>query len=122
MWLSVAKTNDSVRKLAAGGTNHDLSFQECARKLAAESSEINDEDDSGWPHNLPVSRANVPHLEKVYPNLRQQLKRKPEDKMDDLDVDTLIWRMFLTVTQQGFILETITWRIYIQPKISHKEQ
>ena len=38
--------------------------------------DINDEDDSKWPHNLRTSRAN---LEKVYSNLRQRLKRKPEE-------------------------------------------
>ena len=59
---------------------------ERARKLAAENFDINDEDDSEWPHNLRISRANTPHLEKVYSNLRQQLKRKPEDKMEVLDV------------------------------------
>ena len=37
-----------------------------------------------------ISRANVPHTEKIYLNLRQQLKRKPEDKLEDLDVNTLI--------------------------------
>ena len=41
----------------------------------AENWDINDEDDSRWPHNLRVSRANIPHLEKVYANLRRQFKR-----------------------------------------------
>ena len=65
------KTNDIARKLAAAGTNQDLSFQDCARKLAARNSEIIDDDDSEWPNNFHISRANVPHLEKVYSNLRQ---------------------------------------------------
>ena len=43
------------------------------------------------------------HLEKVYSNLRQQLKRKPEDKMEDFDVDTLLWGMFMIVTQQAAV-------------------
>ena len=38
-------------------------FRERARKLVAENLDINDEDDSKWPHNLRVSRAKVPHLE-----------------------------------------------------------
>ena len=99
----------------------DLSFQECARKLAAENSEIID-DDSKWPNNYHISRAYASHLEKVFSNLRQQLNRKPEDKMEDLDVNTLIWRMFMIVTKPQFILEAIIWRVYIQPKISHDEQ
>ena len=80
VWLLDAETIDSARKLAAARTNQDLSFQECVRKLDAENPEINDEDDSKWPHNLRMSHANVPHLEKVCSNLRQQLKRKPEDR------------------------------------------
>ena len=71
-------------------------------KLAAENFDVNDEDDSKWPHNLRISRANFSHLEKVHPNLRQQLKRKP-DKMEDLDVNTLIWGMFMIVTQQAAV-------------------
>ena len=81
--------NDSARKLAAAGTNQDLSFQECARNFAAENSEIIVVD-SKWSNNYHMSRVYVPHLEKVYSNLRQQLKRKPEDKMEDFDVNTLI--------------------------------
>ena len=64
VWLTDAKLSERARKLAAAATNQDPSFQEFARKLAAENLDINDEDDSKWPHNLRVSRANVPHLEK----------------------------------------------------------
>ena len=99
--LTDAKMSERARKLAAAGTNQDPSFQERARKLAAENSDINDEDHSKWPHNYRVSRANVAHFEKVYSTLRQQLKRKPEDKLEDLGVNTLLWRMFLIVTQQA---------------------
>ena len=91
LWLTDQCKDESARNLAAAGSIQDPSFQECARMLAAGNSDINDEDDSKWPHNYRMARANVPHLEKVYSNLRQQLKRKPEDKMKDLDVNTLIW-------------------------------
>ena len=80
---------ERARKLAA--VDQDQNFPELARKLAAENLDINDEDDSKRPHNLPVSRANEPHLEKVHSNLRRQLKREPEDKMEDLNVNTMIW-------------------------------
>ena len=46
VWQRDAKTKDSARKLAAAGTNQDLSFLECVRKLAAENSDNDDEDDS----------------------------------------------------------------------------
>ena len=90
-----------MRKLAAAGTNQDQSFHERTRKPATENSDINDEDDSKLPHNYRISRAHFPHLEKVHSNSRQQLKHKPEDKMEDLDVNRLIWRMSMIVTQQA---------------------
>ena len=67
---------------------------ESARTSAAENLDINDEDDSGWPHNLRISRTNVPQLEKVYSKLRQQLKREPEDKMEDLNLNATMWGTF----------------------------
>ena len=87
----------------AAGTNQDLSFQECARTFAGENSEIIVDDDSEWPNNFHMSRAYVPHTEKVYSNLRQQLKRNPKDSMEDLDVNTLTWGMFMTVTVQAAV-------------------
>ena len=103
VWLTDAKMNERAMKLTAARTNQNPSFPERARKLAVENLDINDEDDSKWPHNYRISRADVPNLEKVYSNLRQQLKRKPEDKMEDLDGNTLIWGMFMNVTQQAAV-------------------
>ena len=68
MCLRDAKMSERARKLAAADTNQDKRFQERAGKLAAENFEVNDEDDSKWPHNLRISHANVPHLEKVCSN------------------------------------------------------
>ena len=95
VWQRDTETNESARKLAAAGTNQDLSFFQVPQ--------ITDDDDSEWPNNFHISRAYVPHLEKVCSNLRQQLKRNPKDKMEDLDVSTLIWRMFMTVTLQAAV-------------------
>ena len=94
VWQRDAEMNESARRLAAARTNQDLNFQEGARKLAAEKSEIIDDDHSKCPNNLHISRAYVPHLKKVHSNLRQQLNRKQEDKMEYLDVNTLIWVLF----------------------------
>ena len=93
--------SEGARKLAASDTNQDQSFPERAQKLAAEFLDINNVDDSKWPDNLRVSRALVPHLEKVYTNLRQQLKREPDDKMEDPNVNTMIWGTFMMATQQA---------------------
>ena len=64
----------------------------------AKNSEIIVDDDSEWTNNLHISRACVPHLTKDCSNLRQQLNRKPEDKIEDLDVSTQIWGLFMTAT------------------------
>ena len=101
--LKCARVSERARKLAVADTNQDQNFPERARKLVPQNLDINDEDYSKWPHNLRVSRANVPNLETVYSNLRRQLERKPEDKMEDHDVNSLIWGMFMIVTQQAVI-------------------
>ena len=72
-------------------------FKQSARRLAAENPDIIDED-TEWPNHCRTSRDYVPHLQKVYSNLRQQLGRKPGDKMQDFDVNSLMWRMFMSVT------------------------
>ena len=71
--------------------------------LPLKSLDINDEDDSKWPHNLRVSRADLPHLEKVYSNWRRQLKREAEAKMEDHNKNTMIWRTFMLVAQQAAV-------------------
>ena len=103
VWLTDAKMSQRARRLAAAGTNQYPSFQERARKRAAENSDINDEDDTKCRTISAYLVPFVPHLERVYSNLRQQLKRKAEDKMEDLDVKTLIWRIFVSVTQQAAV-------------------
>ena len=45
-----------------------------------------------------MSRVYVPHLEKVYSNLRQKFDREPGDTIEDFDASSLIWRMFVSVT------------------------
>ena len=56
-----------------------------------ENSESIDGNDTVWPHNLHISTAYVPHLEKVISNVRQKFGRKLGDKMEDLDVNAAIW-------------------------------
>ena len=41
-----------------------------------------------WEHNFLIS--DVGYLEKVFPNLRQKIGRKPGDGMLDTDVNALI--------------------------------
>ena len=56
-----------------------------------------------WPHNLLKYIVYVPSLEKVFSNVRQQYGLKPGDKMENLDVNAIIWRMFISVTLQAAV-------------------
>ena len=56
-----------------------------------------------WPHHFSVSPDNVPHMEKVFSIVRKIYDRKPTDDMKDLDVNTAIWSIFMSVTLQAAV-------------------
>ena len=69
----------------------------------AGNSESIDGNDTVWPHNFHTSTAYVPHLEKVFSNVRQKFGRKPGDKMEYLDAHTSIWGTFLSAILQAAV-------------------
>ena len=92
------------------------------RKLVA--SRISDIDGTGtvWPHNLQTSTAYVPHLEKVFSNVRQRCRLKPGDKMEILDVNAAVWRIFMSVTLQAPVhLGKDILGIYVLPRITRND-
>ena len=62
--------------------------------------EGNDED---WQHNLHISTNCVLHMENVFSIVRQRYGRSPRDQMEDLDVNTAIWGIFMSVTLQAAV-------------------
>ena len=58
--------NAIARRLAAVDTSQDQKFPESARQLAAEKFGHQRRGRLEVQHNLRVSRADLPHLEKVY--------------------------------------------------------
>ena len=84
-------------RLAATETNQNLSLRASAERLAAEGSVIVNVD-SVWTNNSQIFVGYVPHLEKVFSILRQKIGRKSEDDMNDLDTNSLIREMFMSVT------------------------
>ena len=96
VWLADAMMSERARKLAAASTNQVQNFQEHAKKLAADR----------------VSRAYARHLEKLCSNLRQQLEREPEDRMEYLNVNTMTWGIFSLVTKQAAILSNDCLRFF----------
>ena len=79
-------------------------FKNVQGSLPQKNSEIIDDDDSKWPNNYHISRAwrSTPR-DKSTRICDNDSNCKPEDKMGDLDVNTLIWGMFMTVTQQAAV-------------------
>ena len=95
VWQSDVESNASAGRLAAEETNQNLDFLASAVKPAADGSGIVDVD-SVRPNNFHMSVARVPHLERVYSNLRQKIGRKSGDDMNDLDTNSLMWGMFMS--------------------------
>ena len=56
-----------------------------------------------WPHHFRVSADCVPHMEKVFSTIRKIYDRKPTDDLKDLDVNTAIWCIFISVTLQAAV-------------------
>ena len=79
----------------------DAEMDKSTRKLVASGISDIDGDGTMWPHNLHISTAYVSHFERVLSNVRQRYGRKPGDKMENLDVNTILWRMFRSVTLQA---------------------
>ena len=57
--------------------------------------EGNDED---WSHNLHISTTYVLHMEKIFSIVRQRYGVSPRNQMKNLDMNTAIWDIFMSVT------------------------
>ena len=93
VWQTGAKLNASVERPAAVETDQNLNLLACTGRPVAWDSKIANID-LEWPHEYEISADSVLHMEKVYSKLWQRMGRKPGDRMDDLDKNSLIWRMF----------------------------
>ena len=95
MWQKDAILNESTRRLVAAEKNWELlNFQEnvkSAMKLVASGNSDSEGACNNWPHSLHVSADYIPHLEKVFSNVRQRHRLSSEDKMEHLDVNAAIW-------------------------------
>ena len=89
----------STRRLGAAEKDQELlnlyESLRSTRKLATSGNSAFDD--------LHISTAYVSQLEKVVSNVRQRYGRKPGNKMEDLDVNTIKWRMFMSVTLQAVV-------------------
>ena len=76
--------DESTRRLVAAEQNQELlNFHEnlkSTRKLVASGNSDIDSTGKIWPHNLHISIAYVPHLQKVFSNVRQRYGLSPGDK------------------------------------------
>ena len=60
----------------------------------------NDED---WPHHLHTPPNYVQHIEKVFSIVRQTFGLRPTDQMKNIDVNTAVWGIFMSVTLQAAV-------------------
>ena len=78
-----AMLDESTRRLVAAEVNQELlNFHgnlKSTRKLVATGNPDIDGTDRIWPHNLHISTAYVPHIEKVFSNVRQRYGLSPGD-------------------------------------------
>ena len=63
----------------------------------------------------------IPHLEKVFSNVRQRYRLGPGDNMEHLDVSAAIWGIFVSVFELQFILGKIFRSTRNQPMKSLKQ-
>ena len=56
-----------------------------------------------WSHNPHVSPATIHHTEAVFSIIRKIYEREPDDLLDDLDVNMVIWGIFLNTTLQAAV-------------------
>ena len=52
---------------------------------------------------MTISLNYVGHHEKVNSNVRQKLGRQPEDNMLEIDVNMMIWRIFMSATMKAAV-------------------
>ena len=59
---------------------------------------------TGLSHqNMTISPNNVGHLEKVRSNVRQKLGRQQDDDILEIDVNMMIWGMFMSATTKAAV-------------------
>ena len=85
----------STGELAAAG------YQRCSEN--PEIPEDSEPKSRIWPHHFRTSPDCVPHMEKVFSIVRKIYDRKPTDDLKDLDVNTAICGIFMSVTLQAAV-------------------
>ena len=107
MWQKDTEMDKSTRRLVATEKDQELqNFHEnlkSRKKLVASGNSDIDGIGTIWAHSLHLSTAYVSPLEKVLSNVRQRYGRKPGDKMEDPNVNTIMWWMFMSVTLQAAV-------------------
>ena len=85
VWQRDTEMDESTRRLVAAEKDQQLlNFHQnpkSARKLVASGNSDIDGTGTVWPHNLHFISASVPHLEKVFSNVKQRYGRKLGDKL-----------------------------------------
>ena len=106
-WHKDAVLDVGTRKLVATEEDQEhLNYPEdsiSSRKLVAAGNSETEGTDKIWPHNLHISTGCVLHMDKVFSVVRQSYGLSPTDQMKNLDVNTAIWGIFMSVTLQAAV-------------------
>ena len=79
-------------------------YQGCSENPEhSEDSEDSEPKSQVWPHHFRISPHYVHHMEKVFSIKRKIYERKPTDDSNDLDVNTAMWCIFMSVTLQAAV-------------------
>ena len=94
VWQKDAILDESARRLVAAEKNQELlnvhENLKSTRKLVASGNSDSAGADKMWPHNLRISTAYIPHLEKVFSDVRQRYRLSPGHKMEHFDVNAAL--------------------------------
>ena len=90
-------SNRLVKYRDISGRKYRETCRDRRRNLGTEG---NDED---WSHNLHISTNYVQHTEKVFSNVRQRFGLSPTHQMKNLDVNTAVRGIFMSVTFQAAV-------------------
>ena len=77
-------------------SNHEKEVT--VKPVASRNSENSGNSNAGsrkWPHHFHMSPAVVPHMEKVYSIVRQIYGRSPTDDLNDLNLNTAAWKIYV---------------------------
>ena len=122
-WQTDAVLDEGTRNLVATEEDQErLKYLEetvSTRQVVVSGNSGTEGNDKVWPRRLLISTNYVLHMEKIFSIVRQI---SPTDQMKELDVNTAIWNMYLSLSlfNLRFILVETSQKICDLPRINRR--